>query len=167
MRRYRGQREVAIDPEDSAFSLFGKICIAAGELLDGLLPMIKAGKVPRIPQDPAQASYFGGRRPEDGRIDWNQPGERIYNLIRAVTLPYPGAFTFLPDGKLFIWWATLEHRSAQEGGSPGHIVIEGGDVFVEAKEGRLKLIDIEIEGLRMRGQAIYDYFKERRGQVLT
>ena len=58
-----------------------------------LLGAILSGTAPRRKQDEAQATYFGGRKPEDGRIDWTQSAERIYNLIRAVTHPYPGAFT--------------------------------------------------------------------------
>jgi methionyl-tRNA formyltransferase len=70
--RYRPDRRVSIAPEDSAFSLFNKLCVAAGELLDAS-SLIKEGRAPRIPQDPEKATYFGGRRPEDGRIDWNRP----------------------------------------------------------------------------------------------
>ncbi len=44
-------------------------------------------------QDPAAGSYFGGRRPEDGIIDWNRDAATIHNLVRAVAPPYPGAFT--------------------------------------------------------------------------
>ncbi|MBP8985586.1 MAG: formyltransferase [Syntrophobacterales bacterium] len=161
-----GQKEVSIDPEDSAFSLFNKLCAAAGGLLDDLLPLIKEGRAPRIPQDPEKATYFGGRRPEDGRVDWSWPVVQVYDLIRAVTEPYPGAFTFLPEGKLLIWWAWPETGDFQGNGTPGRIVTEGQDVFVEAGEGRLKLMDVEVEGLRLRGRAVYDYFKDKRGVVL-
>lgn len=161
-----GQKEVSIDPEDSAFSLFNKLCVAAGELLDGLLPLIKEGRAPRIPQDPEKATYFGGRRPEDGRIDWNRPVMQVYDLIRAVTEPYPGAFTFLDEGRLLIWWARPEAGGYQNDGTPGRIVTEGQEVFVEAKEGRLKLVDVEVEGLRLRGEAVYGYFKGKKGVVL-
>ncbi len=161
-----GQKEVSIDPEDSAFSLFNKLCVAAGELLDGLLPLIKEGRAPRIPQDPEKATYFGGRRPEDGRIDWNRPVMQIYDLIRAVTEPYPGAFTFLDEGRLLIWWARPEAGGYRNDGTPGRIVTEGQEVFVEAKEGRLKLVDVEVEGLRLRGEAVYGYFKGKKGVVL-
>lgn len=161
-----GQKEVSIDPEDSAFSLFNKLCVAAGELLDGLLPLIKEGRAPRIPQDPEKATYFGGRRPEDGRIDWNRPVMKVYDLIRAVTEPYPGAFTFLDEGRLLIWWARPEAGGYQNDGIPGRIVTEGQEVFVEAKEGRLKLVDVEVEGLRLRGEAVYGYFKGKKGVVL-
>jgi hypothetical protein len=63
---------------------------------------------PRIRQDHSRASYFGGRTPEDGRIDWRQPAEQIYNLIRAVTHPFPGAFTRWRDKKIFLWSSTVD-----------------------------------------------------------
>ena len=90
-----GQRLVSIEPTDTAVILYRKLCDAAGELLDEVLPLMKAGKAPRIPQDITKGSYYGGRKPEDGRIDWRWSSERIYNLIRAVTAPYPGAFCML------------------------------------------------------------------------
>ncbi|HON22427.1 MAG TPA: formyltransferase [Syntrophales bacterium] len=100
-----GQRAVAIDFADTAVTLYEKLCREAVLLLGEVLPLIRAGRAPRIPQDVARATYFGGRKPADGRIDWTWPARRIYNLIRAVTDPYPGAFTFLPDGtKMFVWW---------------------------------------------------------------
>jgi hypothetical protein len=54
--------------------------------------MRTAGTAPRVPQDSSRASQFGGRRPEDGRIDWTWPVARIDNLVRAVAPPWPGAF---------------------------------------------------------------------------
>ena len=54
---------------------------------------------PAAPNDLAHGSYFGGRRPEDGRIDWSRPAVEIYNLVRAVTRPYPGAFAVRLRGK--------------------------------------------------------------------
>ena len=66
-------------------------------------PLIVAGRAPRRPQDLSRGSYFGRRRPEDGRIDWRWPARRIFNLVRAVTHPYPGAFCSLGGRKLFVW----------------------------------------------------------------
>jgi len=103
------QRAVAIDFDDTAFTLYGKLCREAALLLDETLPLIRSGRTPRIPQDHARATCFGRRKPADGRIDWNRPARRIYDLIRAVADPYPGAFTFLPDGtKMLIWWGLPE-----------------------------------------------------------
>ena len=81
------QREVLIDPDDTAQMLYEKLCLAAGQLLDDILPLIKKEEIPRTKQDLSRGSYYGGRRPEDGRIDWQQEKD-IYNLIRAVTDPY-------------------------------------------------------------------------------
>jgi methionyl-tRNA formyltransferase len=160
-----GQREITIRPEDTAVTLYGKLCAGAGELLDELLPLIKSGTAPRVPQDPERASYFEGRRPEDGKIDWSWPVDRIYNLVRAVTEPYPGAFSGLRGRKILIWQASPE-RSADPGRTPGAVEIKGEDVFVCAADGRLKLLDIEVDGSRMTGRLIFEYFKEKRGIIL-
>jgi methionyl-tRNA formyltransferase len=61
-----------------------------------------AGRPPRLPNDLAAGSYFGGRKPEDGRIDWSRPAAEVYNLIRAVAPPYPGAFTDLGGQRLIV-----------------------------------------------------------------
>jgi len=119
-----GQRAVAIDFADTAFTLYGKLCREAAILLDEVLPLIREGRAPRIPQDVTRATYFGGRKPADGRIDWTLSARRIYNLIRAVTDPYPGAFTFLPEGeKMMIWWGLP--KEAAPGGPPGKTVHRG------------------------------------------
>ena len=92
---------------------------------------------------------------------------RIYNLIRAVTEPYPGAFGFLPGaGKILIWWA-LPFGGKKIDHAPGQIEIEKKDVFVGAGEGRLKLVDIEVAGSRRKHEQIFDYFKNKEGLVLT
>jgi len=67
------QRRVPIDLQDTALSLFRKITAAAAELLRETLPLIKSGIAPRIPQDAGQATKFGGRHPEDGKIAWEAP----------------------------------------------------------------------------------------------
>ncbi len=87
------QTPVPILPDDTAREVFDKVTVAAEIALDRALPALIAGTAPRRPQDPASASYFGGRRPEDGIIDWKRDALSIHNLVRAVAPPYPGAFT--------------------------------------------------------------------------
>lgn len=162
-----GQKEVPIEPADTAYILFGKLCREAGTLLDEVLPLILKGDVPRIPQDPERASYFGGRRPEDGRIEWTWPAERIYNLIRAVAEPYPGAFALLPTGEnIIIWQAEPKAANAENPAAPGTVEVEGEEIFVRAGSGRLRLLDVETEGVRWNGRAVFDYFKGRKGIIL-
>jgi methionyl-tRNA formyltransferase len=98
-----GQEKVAITPDDTALTLFARMTVAAGTLMRETYPLLRAGTAPRLPQDQSRASYFGGRRPEDGLISWDKDAVGVYNLVRAVTHPYPGAFTFFRGRKLFIW----------------------------------------------------------------
>lgn len=162
-----GQKSVEIEFEDTARTLYDKLCVAAREMLAEVLPLIREGRVPRIPQDVTKGSYYGGRRPEDGRIDWNRPAVMIYNLIRAVTDPYPGAFGFLPGaGKILIWGAFPQEKRRNDQ-APGRIEVEKKDVFVSTGDGRLKLVDIEIAGSRIKRGQIFNYFKNKEGLILT
>jgi len=113
------QEAVAIGPDDTAFDVFNKVTLASRKVLERQLDAIKAGTAPRSRQDESQATTFGGRKPEDGRIDWTQGSERIYNLIRAVTHPYPGAFTEVNGKRLFIWQAKPLARGE---GKPGTVL---------------------------------------------
>ncbi|MBI5783715.1 MAG: formyltransferase [Gammaproteobacteria bacterium] len=113
------QEAVPIGPRDSARDVFVKVTAAARKILERSMDAIKQGRAPRRTQDESRASYFGGRGPEDGRIDWRADIQRIFNLIRAVTHPYPGAFTDVDGRRLFIWWA--EPRSDCSG-MPGEVV---------------------------------------------
>ena len=118
---------VPIAFEDTARILFGKMEQAAARLLDDLLPRIAAGEIPRRRNEIERGSYFGGRRPEDGRIDWSRPATEIYNLVRAVTRPYPGAFSFLGGRKCRIWWARpLPAGTAGEPLLSGRLAVAGG-----------------------------------------
>ncbi|MDO9541754.1 MAG: bifunctional UDP-4-amino-4-deoxy-L-arabinose formyltransferase/UDP-glucuronic acid oxidase ArnA [Kiritimatiellia bacterium] len=114
------QAKVKIAEDDTAFTLFGKMTDASKKLLDEALPQILAGKAARKKQNNALASYFGGRSPEDGEIDWSKSAEQIRNLIRAVTKPYPGAFTFAGDRKIVIWSATV--KSGANDSQPGFVL---------------------------------------------
>jgi len=161
-----GQKEVAIEFEDTAYTLYQKLCAKAKELLEEALPLIKQGRAPRQAQDLKQGSYYGGRRPEDGRIDWSWPVVRIYNLVRAVTEPYPGAFTHFPQGEtLFIWWALPEEDRVPKG-PVGTLEFEKDNVYVRASDGRLRLLEIEVGNKRMKGDKILEFFKKRKGAVL-
>ena len=162
-----GQRAVDIHFNDTARTLYDKLCAAAGTLLAEVLPLIRDGRAPRLPQDLSKGSYFSGRRPEDGRIDWSWPALRIYNLIRAVTEPYPGAFAFMPGGeKIMVWWALPEEEGIV-GLSPGRIGIENGHVHVGTGTGRIRLADVEVAGSRMKIDEMLHFFEIKEGIILT
>ena len=115
------QKKVLIAPDDTAKSLNEKMTRAATEMLDEILPRLKTGQVPRRAQDHSQATYFGGRRPEDGEIIWSQAAREVRNLVRAVTRPYPGAFSYAGSRKCFLWQVTEIVTSGDHAG-PGTVV---------------------------------------------
>ncbi|MDO9508958.1 MAG: formyltransferase [Thermovirgaceae bacterium] len=114
------QERVPIEESDTAMDVMLKIADAAEKVITRNLPLLESGKAPRKEQDRSQATYFGGRRPKDGRIDWNAPARNICNLVRAVTHPYPGAFAVLNGEKIFIWKATPLDENADA--SPGTVI---------------------------------------------
>ncbi|MBU3606250.1 formyltransferase [Polynucleobacter sp. MWH-Creno-3A4] len=88
-----GQVAVTIGADETATEVFGKVSQAAVKVIEAVLPSLIAGKVPRKPNELKKGSYFGGRKPADGQIHWNQTAAQVHNLVRAVAPPYPGAFT--------------------------------------------------------------------------
>jgi methionyl-tRNA formyltransferase len=134
-----GQRAVAIDDSDDALTLYRKLVPLGVELIEDLHPKIVAGTAPRRKMDISKGSYFGRRKPEDGRIDWQWPARRIFNLVRAVTHPYPGAFCFVDGKKLMIW----ETKIGAETGTlapPGQVVREAADGALEVAAGEGSVI---------------------------
>jgi methionyl-tRNA formyltransferase len=113
------QEVVPIGHDETAQEVFAKCVKAARLVIERQLEALTTGTAPRRKQDDSQATYFGGRTPEDGRIDWTQGAEKIYNLIRAVTQPYPGAFTDVEGKRMLIWWAI---PLPGEGGAPGEVL---------------------------------------------
>jgi methionyl-tRNA formyltransferase len=87
------QQSVPILPDDTAKEVADKVTVAAEICLDAVLPALIAGTAPRLPNAIERGSYFGGRTPEDGRVDWSEHAHVIHNLVRAVAPPYPGALT--------------------------------------------------------------------------
>jgi methionyl-tRNA formyltransferase len=106
------QQAVPILPDDTGQQVFDKVTVAAEQVLWRSVPAIVAGDVRWLPNDVARGSYFGRRTPEDGRIDWSQPARRVYDLIRAVAPPYPGAFTELGGARLVVAAARLVEAPA-------------------------------------------------------
>jgi len=135
------QEKVGIAFTDTAHDVFGKVNEAAVTVLRRAWPRLVDGSADRIPMDLAAGSYFGGRKPEDGRIDWNKSAAQIYNLIRGVTHPYPGAFTELNGMKLLIWSAWPVAGSGQ----PGQVV-SLKPLCIGTGDGLLELRRVQFEG---------------------
>ena len=144
------QRKIPITPDDTARTLHARVAHEAHLLLASVLPAIRNGTNDRTPQDLAAGSYFGGRGPDDGEIDWSRPAQAIHNLVRAVTDPYPGAFTHSAGRKLYVWRSRPEPPGDRPL-RPGAISLDDG-LCVGTGEGRLRLLDCQVEqGERLDG----------------
>jgi methionyl-tRNA formyltransferase len=142
------QAAVPVGPDDTAFVVYQRMIGAAEALLAGTYPLIVAGTAPRRPQDHRAATVFGARRPEDGRIEWAWSAPQIHNLVRAVTHPYPGAFTASKGRRLFVWETRLADATGGNG-APGIIQLVRDDGFVvKAGVGRLLVRSVQAEGGR-------------------
>ncbi|MCO4312222.1 bifunctional UDP-4-amino-4-deoxy-L-arabinose formyltransferase/UDP-glucuronic acid oxidase ArnA [Pectobacterium versatile] len=146
------QSVVAIDDDDTALTLHGKCRTAAAALLAQQLPLIRSREITLTPQDESRASYFGRRTAADGLIDWHKSAREINNLIRAVTEPYPGAFTFLGERNVTIWRARVVKDKI--GGEPGAI-ISTSPLVVACGEDALEIVSGQSEtGLYMSGRRL-------------
>ena len=135
------RERVEIKFTDSAFDVFTKVTDAAVTVISRTWPLLRDGVAPRIPMDLTQGSYFGGRKPADGQIDWTKPAVAIYNLVRGVTHPYPGAFTHLNGKKVVIWSAW----PVEGAGEPGHVV-STEPLLVGTGAGLLEIRSLQREG---------------------
>jgi methionyl-tRNA formyltransferase len=156
------QQAVPIGPTDSVRDLYPHIVAAARAVLARQLDNLLTGRALRQVQDETQASYFGGRRPEDGRIDWSCPARTIFNLIRAVTHPYPGAFTDVTGRRLYIWWAEAYDAPS---GSAGAVLSEQ-PLRVAAGNGCVEIQTWQWEGAAEQ-RAPHDQHGLRTGQTLA
>jgi len=147
-----GQQAVPILPDDTARDVFAKVTVAAEIVLDAALPQLVAGTAPRVVQDLAQGSYFGGRTAEDGRIDWMQTATRIHDLVRAVAPPYPGALTTI-GGRPARVLATRVLDAATPHNVPTLALDDGRIVARCGGGGTLALYSLEIDGSAFDGAA--------------
>jgi methionyl-tRNA formyltransferase len=137
------QEGVDIGPRDTAEQAFRKVLPCARTVVARQIDALLSGTAREIPQDETQATYFGGRKPDDGRIAWTQTSRQIFNLIRAVTDPYPGAFTEVDGARLMIWWAEPESGVTRgKSGQPGE-VLSLSPLVIATGDGALELTRIE------------------------
>lgn len=119
------------------------------ELINRNLRSLLDGRAPLREQDESAATYTCKRLPEDNRVDWGAATEAVYNLIRAATTPYPGAFTTVAGEKLIVWSADrLGAAPGYVGRVPGRViqVKPGEGVVVLTGDGALLLREVQLAG---------------------
>jgi len=142
------QQAVPILPEDTAHEVFQKVTVAAEMALNNVLPALLAGKAPAVKQDLSKGAYFGGRKAEDGIIDWLQSATEIHNLVRAVAPPYPGAMTQVMGKPLRIL-QTLVTKCTAAGKEPPAFYVKEGKAYAISGSGVLRVVRFELDGVEM------------------
>jgi methionyl-tRNA formyltransferase len=138
---------VPILDHDSALDVSIKVAAAAEEVLRRSLPKLIAGTAGAQPLDLAQGSYFGRRRPEDGRIDWHWPARKIHDLVRAVAPPFPGAFSEVNGCRLGILETRLDDGVPRYAGEAPCLYFADGNWYADCVDGRrLKILQLTANG---------------------
>jgi methionyl-tRNA formyltransferase len=151
------QMPVPILPDDRAVDVFRKVTVAAEIVLDRALPRLLDGTAQLTPQDLSQGGYFGGRKRDDGRIDWTKGAREIHDLVRAVAPPYPGAFTMLGAKRLRI----LRTRALASDAAPAKptLRVDQGYLVAQCADGgALRIIDCDLDGAMLAPAAFAEHF---------
>ena len=143
------QQAVEIADADDALSLHRKLTESAKHLLEGALPTLKSGTFSETAQDESKASYVGRRTPEDGRLEWEKPAQTLHNLVRAVSDPWPGAFSFVGTHKFIVWKSRVRSDVAP---ARAGTVISVSPLIIACGEGALEVMTGQTEkGVYMQG----------------
>lgn len=156
------QRAFPITPYDTCASLYAQVAATNRDMLLAALPQLLAGERPGRPQQKGDEPVLRRRRPADGRITWDSPAQLVYDFIRALTRPYPGAFSALNGVDWWIWDAALPPDLGPSGATPGDVL---GPVkspaeaacgqLVACGTGTIILLEVQsATGLRLNGRAL-------------
>lgn len=154
-----GQWPFDIELSDTCKTVYDKATLGVIELLKENLPKLSNRSAPRIKQNLSAGRVFRRRKPQDGLIDWTKRSIDIYNWIRALTHPYPGAFTYYEGRKLFIWAAGPPKQTPYElGTNPGTIVQTGGkNIKVRTGDGVIELTEYDFYVKSSEGRLVRPY----------
>ena len=116
------QTEIHITPYDTCASLYDRVAESNREMILRTIPQLLAGERPGRPQEVNGHSTLPGRRPEDGLVNWSNESTKLYDFVRALTRPYPGAFSWLGGRRWKIWQCALLPTNHVSGTKPGEVI---------------------------------------------
>jgi methionyl-tRNA formyltransferase len=149
------QQSVPILENDTALDVSYKVAQAAEQVLRRSLPKLENGTAEARPLDLAQGSYFGRRRPEDGRIDWRQGARAVHDLVRAVAPPFPGAFTDLNGCRLAVLETRVDDRPIHFPAREPCLYVSDNAWFADCIDGRrLRILQLEVDHVPVKPDAV-------------
>ena len=153
-----GQLTTDIDLEDTIKTIYDRIELLGLDLLKKHLPEICSGSVKLKMQDENQRRVFPQRDPEDGKIDWSLPAEKIYDFVRAQTKPYPGAFSIYENDKVTIWSCRVDYEMTEQSLAPSEIKESSKRILVGCGQGSaLEILEIAVNN---KDTSAYDWWRK-------
>jgi len=168
------QEKIDIFPDETCGELYYRLSALSADSLPKLFKKIKSGKIEGIPQDIKLVTFARKMNKEDGKIDWSDKGEKVYNLIRG-TIPYPGAFTYYHGRKLKITRTRFleDYQDEADTGSgspkPGRVVkIEKDAILISTGDkGIIKILKLIPAGSKeLIANQFVNGYKIKAGDVL-
>jgi len=168
------QASTTVNVFDDASSVVKKVNSLSADMIRTAVPLMRLGELPRNPQDGKRATYWPIRRPADGRIDWQLDAKVLYDFIRGITYPFPGAFFIFQGEKFKVincgFISAIVHTIC---GSVVNFYIAHGEdkrdfgIVVSVNSGFIILRELENEeGVRFKGFQLKQITKTWIGQVL-
>ncbi len=146
------QRAIAITPYDTCATIYDRVAETNALMMLDLVAALKAGERPGAPQVESDEALLPRRKPADGLMDWTQGADRLYDFVRALTRPYPGAFTEMAGRRFLVWKAALPPADlgGSDGTAPGMVLgpvlstdTNGCGLAVACGDGALILLELE------------------------
>ncbi len=166
------QEKIDISLDETCGELYYRLSALSAEALPKLLEKIKSGKIERISQDIKLVTFARKMNKEDGKIDWSNKGEKVYNLIRG-TIPFPGAFTYYKGRKLKITRARFldDYQGETDTVSlkSGRVVkIEKDSIFISTGDkGIIKILRLIPAGSKeLTAEQFVNGYKIKAGDIL-
>jgi methionyl-tRNA formyltransferase len=147
------QVEITISSFDTCASVYDRVAVANRDMITRLLPQLARGERPGRPQPASDSPILPRRRPCDGGIAWDSTPQDVYNFVRALTKPYPGAFTSMDDQQWTVWACAQLPGDIQCGARPappgeilGPVISPVADAcgqLVACTDGAIVLLEVE------------------------
>ena len=144
------QETVPIASDDTCATVYASVGEAGATMLRRQLPALLGGTAPRRPQGAGDGPPLPKRTPGMGITDWDRPARAVHDWIRALTWPYPGAFTFLGERKIMLWAsAAATEPTGGASAAPGEVLsCDGAGVRVATAAGAIMLTSLSDAGYR-------------------
>jgi len=129
------QKEIKISKNETATTLYEKVNDSHIVLIETILNNINSGNIKLIEQDDTKATEWPGRKPEDGKLNFEMSVEEVDRLVRATTHPYPGAFLIEGNKKKIIWAGRIAHEQNN---------VVANNNILKFKNGYYKILDYSV-----------------------